>query len=344
MKLLGTGSYGKVYKSNESAIKISSGSNYKVFMRELVIMRYLNINSYKYSPILHAFDVDKMIIKMEFMEITFNKYIKSTQDPKKRASYLMSLCQAVNQLHALGIVHADLKLSNVMLRVDTVSLIDFGLSAPPLYTLSKYTTKAYEDPAGGKNYESDIYSLGIIFLEVLSGDRFKEVPKKNDIKDRLSRIDPSHVTLVKKMISKIPKKRPDMKYILNFFNQDHGTISAVEYSLEILGINKTIFKWISSVMEMKAISGPFDASVLTILICSLVPDENFKHIQIYSVALLIIYSGIYSGAINIDTGVALCPSKILRDDRRELLINAVGDLLSNNNLIMTIVKGIVIIK
>lgn len=342
MKPVGTGSYGKVYKSEENVLKISTGSSYKIFLRELVILRYLNIRRFKYSPKLNAFDVDKMIIKMDYLPMTFNKYISTNHDTKERALYLMSLCKAVGALHQLGIVHADLKLSNVMLSSNSVSLIDFGLSGPPNYALCEYTTKAYEDPSKNKGPESDVYSLGIVFLEVLSGSRFTDIPKKSDIKYRLSLIDPIYSGLVKKMLDRSPRKRPSMDYIISFFNQEPEQVESINYCLDIKPIKNGTFNWIKSVMDIRNISGPFDPVIITILACSMTPDKSYKYVQVYSVGLLIIYSSIYNGDISLEKGVSLCPGSISREERKKLLVDALNNLISNDSLILTLIAGRVI--
>ena len=94
--------------------------------------------------------------------------------------YLIQLATGLAVVHGQGIVHRDLKPSNIMLREDGgLALIDFGI-AKQLELDSGLTlagevlgTPSYMSPehasAGHLDERSDIYSLGVIFYEMLSG-------------------------------------------------------------------------------------------------------------------------------------------------------------------------------
>lgn len=86
--------------------------------------------------------------------------------------------EGLEYLHKKNIVHRDLKPSNLMFDKDgTVKIIDFGISRLQDtfyndYTLSGFATKNYSSPEQklGKmiSYQSDIYSLGLIFYEIFT--------------------------------------------------------------------------------------------------------------------------------------------------------------------------------
>ena len=92
------------------------------------------------------------------------------------------IASALATLHSLGILHRDLKPGNIMLRADgTPVLIDFGL-AKQMRVEQEITgqgaifgTPYYMSPEQGHGQEvderSDIYSLGIIFFEMLAGQK-----------------------------------------------------------------------------------------------------------------------------------------------------------------------------
>jgi serine/threonine protein kinase len=85
-------------------------------------------------------------------------------------------------LHNLGILHRDLKPGNIMVRDDgSLALIDFGL-AKRMRLEQEITgngeifgTPYYMSPEQGHAEEvderSDVYSLGIIFYEMLTGKK-----------------------------------------------------------------------------------------------------------------------------------------------------------------------------
>ncbi|MDH3712791.1 MAG: protein kinase [Gammaproteobacteria bacterium] len=107
---------------------------------------------------------------------------------EESVAFLQKIATALQELHALKILHRDLKPANVMLREDnSIALIDFGM-AKQLQSTENLTlpgtvhgTPHYLSPeqAKGKvvDERSDIYSLGIMFFEML--ERKKPYTSKN---------------------------------------------------------------------------------------------------------------------------------------------------------------------
>lgn len=96
--------------------------------------------------------------------------------------YTRQIASALDRLHSLGILHRDLKPGNIMVRQDgSLALIDFGL-AKRMRLEQEITghgeifgTPYYMSPEQGHAEEvderSDIYSLGVIFYEMLTGQK-----------------------------------------------------------------------------------------------------------------------------------------------------------------------------
>ncbi len=96
--------------------------------------------------------------------------------------YVRQIAEALRVIHVAGILHRDLKPANVMLRADnTLVLIDFGLAKE--ITGDNALTGAgeirgspyYMSPEQGEgrsvDERSDLYSMGIIFFELLTGQK-----------------------------------------------------------------------------------------------------------------------------------------------------------------------------
>ncbi|MBX9581018.1 MAG: protein kinase [Gemmataceae bacterium] len=96
------------------------------------------------------------------------------------AAYGRQLCEALQYAHEKGIIHRDLKPSNLMITPDgQLKLTDFGIAKDTDVTAltganSTIGTAAYMSPEqckGERNLtpKSDLYSLGVVFFELLSG-------------------------------------------------------------------------------------------------------------------------------------------------------------------------------
>ena len=134
-------------------------------------------------------DGDKHFIVMEYVKgYTLKQLIKrrGAIPPREAVWMIKQLASALMEAHKHGLIHRDVKSQNVLIKADgTIKLADFGIAV--LNNSMQLTSKdsvlgsvhylAPELAKGGSaSMQSDIYSLGIVFYELLTGD----VPFKGD--------------------------------------------------------------------------------------------------------------------------------------------------------------------
>ena len=134
--------------------------------------------------VLPQFDPSRVYMVMEWVE---GRLLRQVLDEGKKLSpdravrIALGICDALDYIHKAGVIHRDLKPENVMIGPDdSVKLLDFGLAgevAGRRLTFSHLTksmgTPDYISPEQVKGHRgdarSDVYSLGIILYEMLTG-------------------------------------------------------------------------------------------------------------------------------------------------------------------------------
>ena len=123
---------------------------------------------------------DHAYIAMEyFPKGDLRAHIARGMQPREALERMAQMASALEVVHAVGVLHRDLKPGNVMVRADgSLALIDFGLAkhfavgADITATGEIFGTPYYMSPEQGHGQElderSDLYSLGVIFYEMLT--------------------------------------------------------------------------------------------------------------------------------------------------------------------------------
>jgi predicted Ser/Thr protein kinase len=220
LELLGRGGMGVVYKARQIqldrivALKIlppddaASPDFVERFRREAKSLAKLN-----HPNIVSVFDFGESgglyYFVMEFVDgLNLRQTIQSRRmTPAEALAVVPPICEALQFAHEEGVVHRDIKPENILIdKKGRVKIADFGLAkllqrpeADSRLTVSGATlgTPRYMAPEQIDNPErvdhrADIYSLGVVFYELLTGElpmgRFGPPSRKVQIDVRLDEI------------------------------------------------------------------------------------------------------------------------------------------------------------
>ncbi len=120
---------------------------------------------------------------MEYFELgDLRRRMRASLAPREALRFAAAIARSLAAVHGAGVLHRDLKPGNIMLRHDgSVALIDFGLSKDLALALDLtdsgtiFGTPHYMSPEQGHaeplDARSDLYSLGVILFEMLTGHK-----------------------------------------------------------------------------------------------------------------------------------------------------------------------------
>jgi predicted Ser/Thr protein kinase len=188
LELLGRGGMGVVYKARQTAldrevaIKVLAGEWQgdadfsKRFEREaktLAQMSHPNIVT------VHDFGVADGLyyIVMEYIDGVNLRDLLSDgkMEPEQALAIVPPICEALEYAHAKGVVHRDIKPENLLLdREGRVKIADFGIASLVGKTKDNSGTPSYMAPEqanGSVDRRTDIYAIGVVLYEMLTGER-----------------------------------------------------------------------------------------------------------------------------------------------------------------------------
>jgi tetratricopeptide (TPR) repeat protein len=203
--LLGRGGMGAVYRAFREDDEFHKQVAIKVIPRMLagpeVVARFRSerqiLANLEHSNIARLFDGGTTegipYLVMEYVEgVPITQYVqaKALSIPD-RLRLMQSVCSAVLYAHHSLVIHRDLKPANILVTPEgTVKLLDFGVAklVDPSVVASAHTsemmmTPDYASPEQIRGQPvttaSDVYSLGVVLYEVLTGERPYRITSSN---------------------------------------------------------------------------------------------------------------------------------------------------------------------
>ncbi len=232
IEFIGAGGMGAVYKARQEgldrvvALKIlpeEFGHDVKFalrFTREartLARLSHPNIVSvYEFGNVEETY-----YFLMEYVDgSNLREIVEARQlTPEHALTIVPHLCDALQYAHDKGVVHRDIKPDNILMAVDgSVKIADFGLSrilgnesqkdlltgTHQVMGTPRYMAPEQLEGSHDVDHRADIYSLGVVFYEMLTGElpigRFAPPSEKVEIDVRLDEV-------VLRTLEKEPQRR-----------------------------------------------------------------------------------------------------------------------------------------
>src|SRR5579862_3829411 len=275
VSLIGKGGMGEVYRGTDTrlgrpvAIKVSSREFNDRFEREATAISSLN-----HPNICTLYDVGPNYLVMEFVEgELLSKIIERGPLPLNKAlSHAVQIVDALAAAHAKGVIHRDLKPGNIIVTKNGVKVLDFGLAkltsermpsadADNIATVTEPITRAgavlgtlyYMAPeqveAKETDERSDIFSFGVVFYEMITGQRpftgdTQAATLASLMKDQpppMSQRQPAVPRALERVVRKCLEKKPDdrwqsardLKPTLELIDLDAPSLSSASASVPI---------------------------------------------------------------------------------------------------------------
>ncbi|MCA9791179.1 MAG: serine/threonine protein kinase [Candidatus Eremiobacteraeota bacterium] len=188
LELLGEGGFAQVYKVRHleyddlAALKVlkekvTDERSWRRLAREAKIGTQLD-HPGVVKTLAHGTYRERPYLVMELAEgRPLDKVLERAMTPEDALTIFAELCQILAYAHGQGVIHRDLKPGNILVGPDGVKVLDFGVAQ--LRSDLKITaqgevvgTPEYMSPEhiqGKPDARSDIYCLGLILYEMLTG-------------------------------------------------------------------------------------------------------------------------------------------------------------------------------
>lgn len=179
---LGRGTYGSVRVKGELAVK--KFHDIRHLIQEYLAGSYLD--NARNIVRIHDVDLLKMKLGMELYQMNLRHWMEDNFDREKlndRYFILHEILVGLCEIHGRGLVHGDIKPGNILLNDKPlkVAIGDLGFVSLRRYAKVRYIAKVYRDSVIRQSYVHDMWSLGVLMLELFGHIKIVEICSSHEI-------------------------------------------------------------------------------------------------------------------------------------------------------------------
>lgn len=333
---LGKGTYGSVMV--KSGVAIKKFHDLRHLIQEYLAGSYLD----NARNIVRIYDVDlqKMKLGMELYQMNLRHWMEHNARYEKldeRYFIFHEILVGLCEIHGRGLVHGDIKPGNILVNDKPLKVVigDLGFVSLERYAKVKYTAKVYRDHTIRQSPVHDMWSLGVLLLELFGRIKIldvcssKELFKitKRKIKDRKIR------SVICNLVDDRSEKRfTAPKLLKEVFNEE------IVLDFKIFPKEKSLTQCSKAFVLMRKYASDYNLARIERCINALkwyiyTHDVNEEDCEPYGMTMLLISSSLYRIS-KFDVNTALHYSGLSKNDFLHYLCN----ILANDDVINILFK------
>ncbi|MBI4657892.1 MAG: protein kinase [Verrucomicrobia bacterium] len=211
-------------------------------------------------------DPDNYVPKTLFKEIS----IRGRQSLEECLRLGLSISSALDRLHQQGLIHRDVKPSNIIFVHGVPKLADIGLVAEIERASSYVGTEGFIPPQGPNSPQSDIYGLGKVLYEMATGKDRQDFPALPDdfqkLPDRPQLLELNEV-LVKACHQEAPKRYQTAQEM-------HADLKVLENGYSVKRLRLLERRW----ARVKSVGKPAVMLLIILSVAGYVSSRHYREV------------------------------------------------------------------
>lgn len=217
--IIGQGSYGEV--SVRDGVAVKKFNKLAHLVQEFTALQYLR--ECPHVVAVKGVDFSRLELHMELFDASLRKWLEETRENGKVThaeimTILKDVLLGLVEMHDRNLAHGDLKPGNILLKRRPLRAVlgDCGFVSLAKYAKVERTAASYRDPIIFHDFQHDMFSFGVCFLELVGEVKINRQASyeelKRVVKDEVQ--DPRYREIIYSLVHQDRSKRPTSRDLL----------------------------------------------------------------------------------------------------------------------------------